>query len=217
MTAVDIDNDPITYSWISSCAGTFNNATSQNPVFTADVNATYGACTLSVTTNDGRGGAGSGSLTILIAVPGIVNLAPEILSSFQAAFSVNGSGSLIFRIEARDPESSALTFNWTSNAGTMGTSTQTTTTNGTQSQVTWTASATTSNVQISVNVMDGIGLVTTYNFFNVTVNGFSWVSVASMPTVRGAHTSNLLSDGRVLVIGGQGSGGFLNTVEIGSF
>ncbi len=67
LIATDVDRDLLSYFWSSSC-GTFDNATTQNPIFTATATIA-GDCTVKVDLNDGRGGTNSGYLTILIKAP----------------------------------------------------------------------------------------------------------------------------------------------------
>jgi hypothetical protein len=67
MVASDVDGDLLSYHWTSSC-GIFDNASAQNPLFTATT-TTAGECTVTVNIADGRGGVNSGSLTILIKAP----------------------------------------------------------------------------------------------------------------------------------------------------
>ena len=207
LTVSDPDGDPMTFAWTSDCAGSFNDATAHNPIFTADAAAAYGACTLEVVADDGKGGTTAGSITILIAQPVNPNLAPGVLSAFQTALTVDGGGNLVFRVEANDPEGGSLSFNWTAGAGTLGASTQSATTNGTQSEISWTAPWSGTGIQISVTITDDIGLNTTYDFLLVDVNVpvFSgvWSSANSLSVTRyDGHTANLLTDGRVLVAGG---------------
>lgn len=67
LVASDIDGDLLSYLWSSSC-GTFDNASAQNPIFTATA-TTAGDCGVTVKIDDGRGGVNSGSLTIRVKPP----------------------------------------------------------------------------------------------------------------------------------------------------
>ncbi len=64
LVASDIDGDLISYLWSSSC-GIFDNATAQNPMFTATA-TTAGDCRVTVKIEDGRGGVNFGSVTIWV-------------------------------------------------------------------------------------------------------------------------------------------------------
>ena len=207
LTASDADGDPLTYSWSAGCAGSFNDATAQNPVFTADANAVYGSCTLSVTVSDGRGGVNTGTLGIRIAAAVTADLAPQVLSTYQQAVTVGPGGTLVFRAEAVDPEGGALTFAWSASAGTMGPATENATTNGTQSEVVWTAPSTGTGFGISVTITDSSGVSTTYNFLPVDMTG-------DVPPPPGEPPPGGTDPGLEPVIMNQSSSGVLENGQV---
>ncbi|PJZ24748.1 hypothetical protein CH352_12610 [Leptospira hartskeerlii] len=171
LTAFDPDGNTISYSWSSSCAGSFNDPNTQNPVFTASSSASLGPCTLSVSLSDGNGGSNLGSFTIQISQTQTVNLAPQILSSFQTALALDPSGSMVFRVTATDPENTPLSFSWNSSSGVVGTPTNTVNGNLTTSEIVWTAPTCGSNLQVSVTITDGDGNSAVLNYLPVNING----------------------------------------------
>ncbi|EIE01053.1 FG-GAP repeat protein [Leptospira licerasiae] len=171
LTAFDPDGDTISYSWGSSCAGSFDNANAQDPVFTASPSASLGPCTLSVSLSDGNGGSNLGNFTIQISQTQTVNLAPQILSSFQTALALDPSGNMLFRVTATDPENTPLSFSWNSSSGVVGTPTNTINGNLTTSEMVWTAPTCGSNLQVSVTVTDGDGNSANLNYLPVNING----------------------------------------------
>jgi hypothetical protein len=65
--AADDDGDPLAYAWASDCGGTFTNGDSAAATFhTPPVAPAGGRCKLTVTVSDGRGGTGSGDLTVWV-------------------------------------------------------------------------------------------------------------------------------------------------------
>ncbi|WP_367899285.1 PKD domain-containing protein [Leptospira sp. WS58.C1] len=171
LTAFDPDGNTISYFWGSSCAGSFDNVNAQNPVFTASPSASIGPCTLSVSLSDGNGGSNLGYFTIQISQTQTVNLAPQIMSSFQTGLSLDPSGNMVFRVTATDPENTPLTFSWNSSSGVVGTSTNTINGNLTTSEMIWTAPSCGSNLQVSVTVTDGDGNSVNLNYLPINING----------------------------------------------
>ena len=158
-SAVDGDNDPLTYAWTSSCAGTFDNATA-SPSFMPSGQPGGSACTLTVTVSDGRGGSTTGDVTVPVGLP-TVNQAPIIVSTVQSAIVVDPSSAVTLSVLATDPEGAALTFAWSAPVGTLTGQSDTTTT----SQVVWTAPASANgDWNITVVVKDPAGGSTTYVF-----------------------------------------------------
>ncbi|MCP3140874.1 Ig-like domain-containing protein [Pyxidicoccus xibeiensis] len=137
-SASDNDGDGLSYQWTASCAGTWTNATSASASFTPSAQPSGGICTLTVAVHDGRGGQGTGSLSIYVGRPTTGRFPPEVVETFQSVATVPAAGgTVVFRVRAKDPQGSALSFTWTSSTGTLGTPTHTATT----SEVLWTASA----------------------------------------------------------------------------
>ena len=158
-SAVDGDNDPLTYAWTSSCAGTFSDTTA-SPSFMLSGQPVASACTLTVTVSDGRGGSATGDLTVPVGIP-TVNQAPIILSTVQSATIVDPSSAVTLSVQAADPEGAALTFAWSAPVGTLTGQSDTATT----SQVVWTAPASANgDWNVTVVVSDPAGGSTPYVF-----------------------------------------------------
>jgi hypothetical protein len=158
-SAVDGDNDPLTYAWTSSCAGTFSDTTAA-PSFILSGQPSTSACTLTVTVSDGRGGSTTGDLTVPVGGP-TVNQAPIIVSTLQSATIVDPSSAVTLSVQAADPEGAALTFAWSAPVGTLTGQSDTATT----SQVVWTAPASANgDWNITVVVSDPAGGSTPYVF-----------------------------------------------------
>jgi len=73
LSASDPDLDPLTFQWSDEggeCAGSFDDSAIEDPAWTAPaILPAAGECTLSVTVSDGRGGSGSGLLTLYLGIP----------------------------------------------------------------------------------------------------------------------------------------------------
>src|SRR5207244_9486669 len=83
--ASDPDGDPLSYSWSSDCAGSFDDASRATPKFTlASVPASQ-ACTFTVDVLDGAGGSNHGNLTISAAGPAPVAYGPTFDSASQSS------------------------------------------------------------------------------------------------------------------------------------
>jgi len=165
VVATDADSDPLTYAWSvdDGCAGAFDDATLKSPTFTLAGEAlpVAGTCQFAVTVSDGRGGTNSGSITVTAAAPPTVNFAPRITSAVQSLASAQAGQTVNLAVQAEDPEGAALTFTWTTTAGTLGTPI----TNGGSSQVVWTApSPLTADGSVSCTVADATGLTTVKTF-----------------------------------------------------
>jgi 5'-nucleotidase len=104
--ASDPDGDRVTFGrWTATCQGTFGAAVTSRAgdvfgsttTFTATPGQAPGSCTLSVTASDGRGGAGTASVTFALGgplfttLPGPVLLAPGESASFVVAVPPAGS------------------------------------------------------------------------------------------------------------------------------
>ncbi|RYZ43249.1 MAG: kelch-like protein [Myxococcaceae bacterium] len=164
-SASDADGDSLGYAWTASCAGTWANATSATASFTPSAQPSGDTCSLTVVARDGRGGQGIGSLTLHVATsPTTGRFPPEVVEAFQSVASVPaGGGTVIFHVQARDPQGSALTFAWGASTGSLGTATSAATT----SEVLWTAPSCVPSGNpptVTATATNALGLSTSYAF-----------------------------------------------------
>ena len=178
--ATDADNDPITYAWTSSCAGTFTNAQVPTPGFTLSSSATDTACTFTVNVADNRGGTGTGTLTLPVGQP-TAAIAPTIGKTVQSLQLVGPTDTVSLTVNATDPQGQPLTFSWSTSGGTLGTPN----TSANSSQVVWTppASATASWL-VTAQVSDSSGAAATKSF---TIKPTSCFGVAAAPSTAWAY------------------------------
>ncbi|NOK16163.1 RCC1 domain-containing protein [Corallococcus carmarthensis] len=205
-SASDADGDSLTYQWTANCAGTWTNADSANASFTPTALPSGGTCTLNVKAQDGREGQGTGSFTIHVtATPTTGRFPPEVFESSQSTASVPASGdTVLFRVRARDAQSSALTFAWTASTGALGTATSTATT----SDVVWTAPACVASGNpptVTATVTNALGLSASYVF---SLQGGTACSAATGPRMAGgdSHSVIVKPDGTVWSLGTNGNG-----------
>ncbi|WP_233610016.1 kelch repeat-containing protein [Corallococcus sp. AB049A] len=213
--ASDADGDSLSYQWTTSCAGTWANATSASAGFTPSAQPSGGTCTLTVVASDGRGGQGHGSLGIYVGPGTSGRIPPEVVEAFQSvATAPAAGGTVVFRVRAKDPQGSVLTFAWTASTGTLSTATSTAST----SEVLWTAPSCVSvSTTIIATVTNAFGFTVTQSF---AVTGLpacgpsGWASTGFMATHRYGHMATLLPTGKVLVSGGQSRVSYLATAEV---
>lgn len=164
--AYDPNDNMLSYQWSATCAGSFNEGTLYNPVFTADPNAIYGPCRLEVKVSDGAL-VTTGSITINVTRDPGINAAPEIVSMFQSGDRVSPGGKLTFIARATDPEGSEVSFNWKVSGGTFAMADAMVNGESYESRVTWTAPATGGPFIITVEVKDMQGLASSADFIPV--------------------------------------------------
>jgi len=157
LVAVDGDGDLLAFSWSDNCGGSFSSTTAEDPVWTAPLGPPL-SCTLSVAISDGRGGATTGSLTVLVGSVA-PNIAPQIDSSYQSAEDAVAGETVTFRVYASDPEGGVLSFAWSAASGSLGTAQST----STSSEVVWTASGICPTA-IVLTATDPEGAQTAYTF-----------------------------------------------------
>jgi hypothetical protein len=110
-TGSDPDNDPLTYTWSSTC-GKVDGTGSQVRWLSAGV--PVGSCTISAKVDDGRGGAANSSVSVQV-VPK-PNHPPTITCSADRT-SVFAGERVHITTNASDPDGDPLTYAWRANGG----------------------------------------------------------------------------------------------------
>ncbi|WP_147447134.1 Ig-like domain-containing protein [Corallococcus sp. CA054B] len=203
--ASDADGDSLSYQWTASCAGTWTNGTSASASFTPSAQPSGGTCTLTVVASDGRGGQRQGSLGIYVGPGTSGRFPPEVVESFQSVATVPAAGgTVIFRVTAKDPQGSVLTFAWTASTGTLGTTTSTAST----SEVLWTAPSCVpsgATASVTATVTNALGLSTRFAF---ALQGGATCAASSGARLAAGqfHTLALKQDGTVWAWGNNGEG-----------
>jgi Calcineurin-like phosphoesterase len=161
VTASDSDGDALTYQWTSTCAsGVFTSVTSATPGFTLPISSTDKTCEFDVAVSDGRGGSTTGTTVLPVGAP-VSIVAPAIVDAAQSAAVVDPSATVLFYVEAMDPQASSMHFQWSALPGSLSGESDSATT----SQVTLTAPNTPStSVVVSVVVTDDLGASKKYDF-----------------------------------------------------
>ncbi len=113
VTATDADNDTLTYSWSqvspASPTGSFSDAASATPTWTApDVNAS-GTYTLRVTVTDGKGGSVQGTVDLSVTK---VNRAPLVPATITVPATIRAGDMVTLTLGASDPDGDPLTYTW---------------------------------------------------------------------------------------------------------
>ncbi len=216
-TASDADGDALSYQWTATCPGSWTNATSSAASFVpSSVPASAcNNCTLTVTVQDGHGGQTTGSLKLCVAASSTERFAPLFTNFYQSATAISPGQTVSFDVTGMDPQSSALTFAWTANVGSLAAAQNTATT----SHMVWTAPscATASTpTSITATVTNAFNQTATQSF---SVTGLpacasGWTSTGAMTTLQADHTAMLMNNGKVLVAGGQNPSGTISTTEV---
>ncbi|MBN2535287.1 MAG: PKD domain-containing protein, partial [Spirochaetales bacterium] len=106
--AADPESDALTYTWSTTCPGSFDDPTVANPVFTVDMTADYRAYPVIVIVSDGKTQV-AGSVDITVKEK---NSSPVIESITINPPGVYKGESAELRVIAADPEGDALTYTW---------------------------------------------------------------------------------------------------------
>jgi|SRR5215217_27000 len=113
----DVDGDPLTYSWEQAAPatprGTFDNAASTSPVWTAPDVTSSGTYTLRVTVTDGRGGSAQSTIDIAVQK---VNRPPVVAATISGPTTLVAGVTGTFSITASDADGDPLTYSWTQTA-----------------------------------------------------------------------------------------------------
>jgi len=145
-TAVDIDNDPISYSWSASTGSLAGSGSVVNWISTIDTGDVFIKCTI----DDNEGGVVSDS--IIIKVSEFINTSPLINSIIAQPRKIHlGSNSTITCL-ASDSDGDDLSYDWVSSFGSIS---------GSGSSITWMAPLNSGNYYIVCNVNDGVGGIAT--------------------------------------------------------
>jgi hypothetical protein len=161
VSAADSDGDLLQYAWTCDCSGLFGAPTSRTPTFTLGVVPASGACTFTTVASDGRGGSNRGALTMAAGPEPQVNVAPQIVSTFQSGERAAPGQEVTLRVTAADPNGTALAFAWSATSGTLAELT----TMGGSSEAIWTAPpAFGVPAEIRAAIRDGSGVTTMQSF-----------------------------------------------------
>ena len=110
-TGTDPDNDPLTYTWSSTC-GRVDGTGPQVRWLSNGVPA--GSCAISAKVDDGRGGSASSGVSVNVEPK--PNRPPTIMCSADRS-SVFAGERVHITTNASDPDGDALTYTWRTNAG----------------------------------------------------------------------------------------------------
>ncbi len=137
VTATDLDGDPLTYLWQDNCGGTFSLNDRVTQWTAPAVAPSTGICELTVEVRDSSTGLATGRLTLEVGPPLVVDVGPQLLSTYQSTDQVNVGDPVTLEIQAVDPDGLPLMFGWNATAGTLGVAVET----STSSRLVWQATS----------------------------------------------------------------------------
>ncbi len=200
--ATQPDGEAMTFAWTTDCAGAFDNAAAQSPVFT--LGAAASTCTFSVvvsnpvkTGSDGVAVPAStvGHLTINVGTsepaPALGGITIDLTS--QSMESINGGQTVTLFVRAREGNAGATltSYVWSAANGTLGA--QSDAADMSSSQVVWTApAAMAASESITVTVKDSQGATASTTFM---------VRSASNPCAGAGTDGAACSDGDPCTVG----------------
>jgi hypothetical protein len=193
--ASDADGDTLSFSWGADCPGMFSESTTRTPSFTLLAPPPMGnRCTLSVSVSDGRGGQHTGTLSLLVGPAPRANVAPHVDTTFKSS-DLAASGEVVtVGLTAHDPESTALTFTWTSSQGvilaTRGTSSS--------SEIDWKAPLCLEGAAVLTAIITDAGGATTRQQFSITPRAGASCGGLAVSGIQNIH--RVRADGSVSVV-----------------
>jgi hypothetical protein len=137
VSASDSNGDSLSYQWESSCPGSWTNPSSSSASFVPSSlpSGSCNNCLLTVTLQDGRGGHTTGSLALCVASSSTELFPPSFTNDYQSSSSASPGLEVVFDVTALDPQSSSLTFSWSTNTGSLASPQDT----SSSSRILWTA------------------------------------------------------------------------------
>ncbi len=172
--AQDADGDQIDFKWACT-GGDFSGA---GPIVIWKAPPDYGAYTITVTVEDGKGGSAQASLPITVGA----NQSPAISSLVADPSGLLYGGRTTITCIATDPDGDAVSYSWSASEGSIS---------GVGNKVTWVAPNKGGNFNITVILSDGKGGETTGNIM-VTVAAAA-MTVTITPVAQ--ETGTVRSDG----------------------
>ena len=180
--ATSPDQEPLTFSWSSDCAGAFDNASTQSSQFALVADSTASTCSFTVVVSgpSRQGSDGqwqtlstTGSLTVNVGAPSAVAVGgPVIDRAEQSAVAVEGGGLVTLYVGARENNSSAMLidYSWSATDGTLALPANAP--DLSFSQVEWTPPSAMANpVMVTVTVTDSQGATAIFTFAFCTCHG----------------------------------------------
>jgi len=170
----DAENDPLTFEWSATCAGTFSFASEDHSqvLFTFPAEPAQNECQLSLKVKDSHDALATSSVTVQYQmqpaeetpsepVVEIINISPQIINFAQSKMEGGPEQEFTFSVVATDDhDQDSLQFEWTVDGGTiLATNNQ-----SPNSSITFKTDSTFTTAHASVKVSDSKGLNETQDF-----------------------------------------------------